>query len=172
MSTDPREPYRVRASDAEREQYAQILRAAMTEGRLTLEEGEERLTKVYAAKYRDELSPLTGDLPDGGRRALYDTPEAHAAFRKGMRRHVGLVAVVAGVLVGLWVLSGAHFFWPFFPLLFLWFGVLRHLRWQRWGGGWGPGGWWGPGHGWGQGGPENQDWGRHGGPPWTRGDTR
>jgi DUF1707 SHOCT-like domain len=181
MSTDPRGPYRVRASDAEREQYAQILRAAMTEGRLTLEEGEERLAQVYAAKYRDELGPLTADLPDGGRQALYDTPEAQASFRRGMTRHVGLVAVVAGVLVGLWVLSGAHFFWPIFPLLFLWFGVLRHLRWrrwQRWGGPrWGPGwgahqGWGsGPGQGWGSG---QRGWepGAQGGPPWSRGGTR
>jgi hypothetical protein len=180
MSTDPRGPYRVRASDAEREQYAQILRAAMTEGRLTLEEGEERLAQVYAAKYRDELAPLTSDLPDGGRQALYDTPEAQAGFRRGMTRHIGVVAIIAGVLVGLWVLSGAHFFWPIFPLLFLWFGVLRHLRWrrwQRWGGpGWGGPGWghhqgWGPGHGGGPGrgwGPGNQGWGS-GGPPWSRG---
>jgi hypothetical protein len=157
MSTDQRGPHRIRASDTEREQFAQILRAAMTEGRLNLEEGEERLARVYAATYRDELAPLTTDLPDGGRQALYDTPEAHADFRKGMRRHVGIVAIVAGVLVGLWVLSGAHFFWPLLPLLFLWFGVVRHLRWGRWGGwrpgGWGPGGWrpgWGAG--WGAGG--------------------
>lgn len=56
---------RVRASDKEREQYASMLRAAMTEGRLTLEEGEERLAQVYAAKFRDELPPLTADLPEG-----------------------------------------------------------------------------------------------------------
>src|SRR5436305_12487255 len=128
MSAAPRDPDPARASAPQREEYAQISRAAMTEGRLTLEEGEERLAQVYAAKYRDELSPLTADLPDGGRQALFDTPEVHAAFRRGMTRHIGVVAIVAGVLVGLWVLSGAHFFWPVFPLLFLWFGVLRHLR--------------------------------------------
>ena len=58
----------------------------MAEGRLTLEEGEERLAAAYAAKYRDELKPLTTDLPDGGRRALADTPEARLATRRGMRR--------------------------------------------------------------------------------------
>jgi hypothetical protein len=179
MSTDPRGPHRVRASDAEREQYAQILRAAMGEGRLTLEEGEERLGQVYAAKYRDELSPLTADLPDGGEQATFDPAEARAAFRKGMARHAGFAAVVAVVLVGLWALSGAHFFWPLIPLLFIWFGVLRHLGWRRrhasagpgcWrrtGGGWGqqPGGWGQQPGGWGQqpgGGPS------HGGPPWAR----
>src|SRR2546423_11964039 len=107
MSTDPREPYRVRASDAEREEFATIVRAAMSEGRLTLEEGEERLAQVYGARYRDELSPLTGDLPDGGRRTPQNDPEMLADLRKGVRRHIGVVVAVAAGLVGLWVLSGA-----------------------------------------------------------------
>jgi hypothetical protein len=152
MSTDPRGPHRVRASDAEREQYAQILRTAMGEGRLTLEEGEERLGQVYAAKYRDELSPLTADLPDGGRQASADQSEARAAFRTGMASHAGLaavVAVVAVVAVGLWALSGAHFFWPLVPLLFLWFGVRRRLGWRR-------------GHAW-----SATGCGRGGRPPWA-----
>jgi hypothetical protein len=124
-------PNRLRTSDQEREQVATILRAAMTEGRLTLEEGEERLAAVYAAKYRDELGPLTADLPDGGRRALAETPEARAATRRGMRRHVTFVAVVAAVLTGLWVLSSAHFFWPIIPLAFLFMGLARHARYNR-----------------------------------------
>ena len=124
-------PNRLRTSDKEREQVAEILRAAMTEGRLTLEEGEERLAAVYAAKYRDELAPLTADLPDGGRRALADTPEAQAATRRGVRRHAGFVFTVAAVLTGLWILSGAHFFWPVIPLAFLFMGLFRHARYGR-----------------------------------------
>ena len=121
-------PNRLRTSDTEREQIAEILRAAMTEGRLTLEEGEERLGQVYAAKYRDELAPLTADLPDQGRRALADTPQAQAATRRGVRRHAGFVALVAVFLTSLWVLSGAHFFWPAIPLAFLVMGLMRHAR--------------------------------------------
>ncbi len=134
MSTDGGS--RVRASDAEREEYAKMLRAAMTEGRLTLEEGEERLARVYAAKYRDELPELTADLPDGGRRAPFENPEVKADFERQARRmlagHTGLVVVIAAVLVGLWALSGAHFFWPAIPLLFLTFSVLKAARWRRW----------------------------------------
>lgn len=124
-------PNRLRTSDKEREEIAEILRAAMTEGRLTLEEGEERLTAVYAAKYRDELGPLTADLPDGGRRAVLDTPEARAATRRGLRRHASFVVAAAVLLTALWILSGAHFFWPIIPLLFLFVGLRRHARWQH-----------------------------------------
>jgi hypothetical protein len=122
---------RVRASDAEREQMAQILRAAMTEGRLDLAEGEERLAAAYAATFRDELAPLAVDLPDGGRRALAETPEAKAFARRMLRRHVGWVVGIAAILVGLWALSGAAFFWPIFPLAFLFFGMARHASWHH-----------------------------------------
>jgi hypothetical protein len=124
-------PNRLRTSDKEREQVAEILRAAMTEGRLTLEEGEERLGAAYAAKFRDELGPLTEDLPDGGRRALADTPQARAATRRGVRRHAGFVITVAAVLTLLWALSGAHFFWPIIPLAFLFMGFYRHARYSH-----------------------------------------
>jgi hypothetical protein len=124
-------PNRLRTSDTEREQVADMLRAAMTEGRLTLEEGEERLGQVYAAKFRDELAPLTADLPDNGRRALAETPQARAATRRDVRRHAGIVMLIAVVLTGIWALSGAHFFWPAIPLIFLVMGVARHARYGR-----------------------------------------
>jgi hypothetical protein len=122
---------RLRASDAEREQMAQILRAAMTEGRLDLAEGEQRLATAYAATYRDELAVLTTDLPDGGRRALAETPEARAQLRREAGRRFSGFVVVAAVLVGLWVLSGASFFWPAIPLAFIFIGMMRHRHHHR-----------------------------------------
>jgi hypothetical protein len=122
---------RMRTSDTEREQIAEILRAAMTEGRLTLEEGEERLGLVYAAKFRDELGPLTADLPGNGRAALADTPQARAATRRSLQRHASFVLLIAGVLTGLWVLSAAQFFWPIIPIAFLVMGLMRHARYGR-----------------------------------------
>ena len=107
----------------------------MTEGRLTLEEGEERLATVYAAKYRDELPPLAADLPGEGRQALYDAPEARQQRRRDHRRHLSrhttFVLVVAAILIGLWALAGAGFFWPVFPLAFLGIGLYKHFRWGR-----------------------------------------
>ena len=122
---------RIRTSDQEREKIAEILRAAMAEGRLTLEEGEERLAATYAAKYRDDLKPLTSDLPDQGRRAVADAPAARLATRRHRRRHAGLVAVVFVVLTGIWALSHAIFFWPAIPLFFLLMGLFRHARMRR-----------------------------------------
>jgi hypothetical protein len=145
------ETSRVRTSDDEREQVAAILRAAVSEGRLTLADGDERLARAYEAVYRDELRPLTADLPNGGWDALARTPEALAAARRHVQRHTGVVLVVAGLLVGLWVLSGAHFFWPLIPLAFLFLGVMRRRRWARSGGPW----WWGRGP-WG---PNRPGWG-------------
>lgn len=53
----------VRASDAERDATAEVLRAAFAEGRLARAELDERLTAAYAAKSRADLQGLTGDLP-------------------------------------------------------------------------------------------------------------
>ena len=67
MSTEetPEQTNRVRTSDAEREQVAEALRNAVAEGRLSLEEGDERLAALYQTKFRDELPTLVADLPQG-----------------------------------------------------------------------------------------------------------
>jgi hypothetical protein len=56
------EPPPIRASDAERERVAAVVRQAVTDGRLTMVEGDERLRDVYAARFRRDLEPLTADL--------------------------------------------------------------------------------------------------------------
>jgi hypothetical protein len=68
MSTSPAvpDPQRLRASDADREAIAEKLREAAGDGRLTMDELDERLDAVYAAKTYAELEPITHDLPAGG----------------------------------------------------------------------------------------------------------
>lgn len=56
----------LRASDADREQVAGILRDALAEGRLDMEEFEERLDATYKARTYGELTPITRDLPAAG----------------------------------------------------------------------------------------------------------
>ncbi|MFB7243294.1 DUF1707 domain-containing protein [Streptomyces populi] len=53
----------LRASDADRERVAEQLRDALAEGRLDMEEFEERLEATYAARTYGELAPITRDLP-------------------------------------------------------------------------------------------------------------
>lgn len=52
----------VRMTDAEREQVAQTLRAAGTDGRLDLDELEQRVAKAYGAKTWADVTPLLEDL--------------------------------------------------------------------------------------------------------------
>ncbi|WP_351232884.1 DUF1707 domain-containing protein [Streptomyces sp. NPDC002133] len=56
----------MRASDAERERIAERLREAVAEGRLDMEEFEERLDSAYKARTHGELEPLVRDLPAPG----------------------------------------------------------------------------------------------------------
>ena len=59
MSSDPR----IRASDADRDRTAALLREHHAAGRLTAEEFNERLDKAYAAKTLGDLDQLLSDLP-------------------------------------------------------------------------------------------------------------
>ena len=63
-----------RASDADRERVALVLRDAMVEGRLTLDEFAARLEQAYDAKTTPQLEALTRDLP---------APAARHAARAG-----------------------------------------------------------------------------------------
>ena len=56
----------LRASDADREQVAELLRHAHTEGRLDLDEFQERVERALSAKTYGELAAITGDLPGPG----------------------------------------------------------------------------------------------------------
>ncbi|MFD9338716.1 DUF1707 domain-containing protein [Streptomyces sp. NPDC060028] len=53
----------LRASDADRDRVMERLRDAVAEGRLDMEEFEERLDAVYKSRTYAELEPLTRDLP-------------------------------------------------------------------------------------------------------------
>jgi hypothetical protein len=53
----------IRCSDAEREQVRAALYAAAGEGRLTMEEVEERLGRLEEMRFRHELGAATADLP-------------------------------------------------------------------------------------------------------------
>ncbi len=104
----------IRASDADRDRIAEILREALAVGRLDAEEHAERIDLVYRAKTMGELEPLVRDLPaeDSGPRrqpasaAYGDGPGAappdqtmvaifSASTRKGRWRVPGRINAVA-----------------------------------------------------------------------------
>ena len=57
------DPAQLRVSDDDRHKVAEILRDAAGEGRIDLDELDERLEAAYAAKTYADLVPITVDLP-------------------------------------------------------------------------------------------------------------
>jgi Domain of unknown function (DUF1707) len=60
---DAQDPTQLRISDQDRHQIAEILREAAGEGRIDLDELDERLEATYAARTYADLVPITHDLP-------------------------------------------------------------------------------------------------------------
>lgn len=56
------DPTRMRISDADRHKVAELLRDAAGQGRLDLDELDERLEQTFAAKTYADLIPITADL--------------------------------------------------------------------------------------------------------------
>ena len=116
----------LRASDGEREDTVTLLREHGAAGRLDVDELEERIGSAYAARTRGDLATLLRDLPRSLR------PRAARGAPRGRRRHHGLghswraFAQVAAVLIGIWALTGAGYFWPVWVLA--WWGFALVMR--------------------------------------------
>lgn len=92
-----------RASDADREHAARVVHAAAGAGMLTMAETEERLSAVYAARFRHELTPLVVDLPvDEPVSTGRPTTSRVTGVRSWLRR-VWVVAVAMAVALAGWV---------------------------------------------------------------------
>jgi hypothetical protein len=66
MTEEPSQRPAVRASDADREAAVVRLERALGEGRITVEEFQQRAESAYGAVTTDELEPLLADLPARG----------------------------------------------------------------------------------------------------------
>ena len=127
MAVDPR----MRASDADRDRTAQLLREHHAVGRLDADEFAERLDRALRAKTMGELGDLTADLPGID---LYPLPTASMS-RQGTGG--GLIDMAGGAMTGrhgrlspawraawaswfttglvttvIWLAAGAGYFWP------------------------------------------------------------
>ena len=73
--------YNIRVGDAEREVTASQLREHYADGRLTLDELNERLDQAFAAKTRADLNAVMRDLPVTPRPIMPATPSKSRSSR-------------------------------------------------------------------------------------------
>lgn len=123
----------LRVGDAEREAVAAELREHYAQGRLTIEDFNQRLDAAFAARTRGDLDKLTRDLPHA---RPVSTPlpatslgswrqHGHgrgfgpgSGFGYGERRHApfsritALLAAMASLLIVFYFMAGLHFFLP------------------------------------------------------------
>jgi hypothetical protein len=81
----------LRASDDDRERTAEQLRRAAAQGRITVDELEERLQAAYAARTQGEIVPIVADLPPTPER-----PVSRLPVRRGGGGTRWLVSIMGG----------------------------------------------------------------------------
>jgi hypothetical protein len=105
---DPARP--VRVGDREREAVADLLRRHAAEGRLGLDELEDRLDATYQARMDADLVPLTRDLPPFPPEGAGRDTRLPARWRPAVVR----LAIVNAAVIAIWLASGdgRGDFWP------------------------------------------------------------
>lgn len=101
-------PKGLRASDSDRDRIAEILRDAAGEGRLGMDELDDRLSAVYAAKTYGELEPIVKDLPNA--KSMPAAPAAERANYQfgGTPGSASAIAVMGGFCrKGEWVVPAS-----------------------------------------------------------------
>ncbi|GAA4528502.1 MULTISPECIES: DUF1707 SHOCT-like domain-containing protein [Nonomuraea] len=80
----------MRASDVDRDRVAALLREHTAQGRITMDEFNERLEELYKSRTYGDLAKLTADLPDVDLRNLpAKIPQQEVPAR---RMHPGMMA--------------------------------------------------------------------------------
>jgi hypothetical protein len=117
----------IRASDADRDRVATLLREHLAAGRLTAQEFSERLDNAFAARTVGELDELLKDLPGIDLYRLSDAPltrQPRQAQRPPARRGAGRGGSEAWraawgswftctlICFVVWALSGGGYVWP------------------------------------------------------------
>jgi hypothetical protein len=140
MERDPGDQRRasLRAADADRERFVEALRQHHVDGRLTAEELAERTERAYAARTFGDLDALATDLPPLPPAAPPRAPAAgppsgtrppaarRAAARAALFRSALWFGMISVVLLVVWAMTGADYFWPIWPIL----GFLIAVGWQ------------------------------------------
>lgn len=119
MSYPPQQPgaqrASLRASDADRDRLAALLRDHYSEGRLTFEEFQERLEAAYAARTFGQLDELTRDLPA----PAAPKPRPPQPQRHPVPAHAIRFAVLCLLFIVIVAASGMHHIWSLWPVLII-----------------------------------------------------
>ncbi len=106
------DPERLRISDEDRHRVADVLRDAAGEGRLDLEELDQRLEAAYAAKVYADLVPILADLPGSHLPAVSSSRQPATSFdgsRAPARRIDSSIAIMGGATRrGVWEVGPTH----------------------------------------------------------------
>lgn len=138
MAPDPASS--MRCGDTDREKVVAALRDHYAEGRLTLEEFDERSDAAYAARTFADLQPLMADLPHAPLQpppATQPEQKRPATPAPSCGRHIRIAPWMVIVAVCIFVsVVGTHGFWPFWlliPTFIVLTGGLRHRRGRSYG---------------------------------------
>jgi hypothetical protein len=106
------DPARLRISDQDRHRVAEFLREAAGDGRIDMEELDERLGQAYAAKVYADLVPIVADLPGSSPITAQGTSPATATSRQPVvhaRRFESSIAILSGQeRKGVWEVGPVH----------------------------------------------------------------
>lgn len=111
----------LRCADADRERVAGVLSEHYAQGRLDLDEYQERTDAVYAAKTFGDLVPVTRDLPALERAEPPEPQDENAPARRAL---VGLVPLLVVLIASTAWIAGSVFtghsgaLWPAFIVFF------------------------------------------------------
>jgi hypothetical protein len=126
----------LRIGDADREAAAARLREHYTQGRLTLEEFNQRLDAAFAATMQSQLSALASDLPPVRVPSAPLPVTAAGAGRErdsrgrrtGSGRRAGMLPVIIAALMAWLLIAGLHLGFPWPGKLALFLAVFAAVR--------------------------------------------